>query len=79
VPTLNELGKGLQVAVIRLAGERAQAFFHAQIRLVVLQEREVTRAVHTSDYQRVEAFSNGGGAAAVPGSSWNQHRQQNFA
>jgi hypothetical protein len=36
---LDELGKGLQVAVVGLAGERAQPFFHAQIGLVVLQQR----------------------------------------
>ena len=36
---LDELGKGLQVAVVGLAGERTQAFFHAQIGLVILQKR----------------------------------------
>ena len=36
---LDELGKGLQVAVVGLTGERTQAFFHAQIGLVVLQKR----------------------------------------
>jgi chorismate mutase len=39
VAALDELGKGLQVAVIGLAGERAQPLFHAQIGLVVLQQR----------------------------------------
>jgi hypothetical protein len=36
---LNELGEGLQVAVVGLAGQWPQPFFHAQIRLVVLQKR----------------------------------------
>ena len=36
---LDELGKGLQVAVVGLAGQRAKPFFHAQIGLVVLQQR----------------------------------------
>jgi len=39
VPALDELRKGLQVAVVGLAGERAQPLLHAQIRLVILQER----------------------------------------
>jgi hypothetical protein len=35
--TVDELGKGLQVAVIGLAGKRAQPFLHTQVYLVVLQ------------------------------------------
>ena len=37
VAVLDELGKGLQVAVVGLAGQGAQPFFHAQVGLVVLQ------------------------------------------
>ena len=37
VTVLDELGKGLQIAVVGLAGQRAQPFFHAQIGLIVLQ------------------------------------------
>ena len=39
VTPLDELGKGLQVAVVGLAGQRTKPFFHAQIGLVVLQQR----------------------------------------
>ena len=44
----NEFGKGLQVAVVGLAGERPQPFFHAKVNLVVLQQREIASGFHTS-------------------------------
>ena len=52
VATFDELGKGFQVAVIGLAGKRTKSLLNAQIRLVILQERKIARAVHTSDYER---------------------------
>ena len=72
---LDEFGKGLQIAVVGFAGERTQPFFHAQIRLVVMQERKVTRTVHTSDYPRLERFSAAGRTIAEPRSPLNQHHQ----
>ena len=46
VPGFQKLGKGPQVAQVGFAGERPQAFLHAQIRLVILQERQVGGRVH---------------------------------
>jgi hypothetical protein len=43
-----KLGEGAQIAQVSFASERPQAFFHPQISLVVLQEREIARAVHIS-------------------------------
>ena len=48
VASLDELGKGLQIAVIGLARQRPQPLFHAQIGLIVLQQREIARVFHTS-------------------------------
>src|ERR1022692_2461675 len=53
MPRLDELGKRIQVAEIRLASERAQPFLHAQIGLIVLQKRRITLNIHTFDYLRV--------------------------
>ena len=52
LPALQELGKRLQVAVIGLAGQWTQPFFHGKIRLVVLQKPEVVFNAHTFDYPR---------------------------
>ena len=52
LPTLQKFGKRLQIAVVGLAGQRAQPLFHAKIRLVVLQEPEVVFNAHTFDYPR---------------------------
>ena len=73
---LDELGKGLQVAVVGLAAQRPQPFFHAQIRLVVLQQREIARGFHTFDYRRLKRPLPPPRALLNLASSWTQHRQQ---
>ena len=52
VPLLDKLGEDLQIAVVGLAGERTQPFFHAQIGLVFLQQRQIARSLHGFDYPR---------------------------
>ena len=52
VPSFDELAKRLQIAVVRFAGERAQPLLHAQIDLVVVQERKIACEVHRFDYPR---------------------------
>jgi hypothetical protein len=44
---LQELGEGLEVAVVGLAGKRAQAFFDAQIGHVLAKQAEIARRVHS--------------------------------
>ncbi len=56
VAALDELGKGLQVADVGLAGKRTKPFFHAQIGLVVLQQRQIARSSHNFDYPRRKLF-----------------------
>ena len=72
VPAFDELGKGLQVAVIGLAGERTQAFLHAKIGLVVLKKSEIARAVHSVDYPRARTLTGGRPHVTEPRSSRNQ-------
>jgi hypothetical protein len=43
---VQKLGKRLQIAQVGFARERTQSFFHAQVRLVLLQQRQIWRAVH---------------------------------
>ncbi len=52
VAGFNEFGKRLQVAVVCFAGERAQPLLHAQVDLVVVQERSIAGGVHRFDYPR---------------------------
>ena len=59
VALFEELGKGLQVAAVGLAGEGPQSLLHAQIGLVVQQEREIARGFHSTDYPRIQTVSNG--------------------
>ena len=61
VPALDELGEGVQVAEIGLAGEWSQSFLHAQIGLVVLQKREIVLGLHTFDYPRPASCAAGWG------------------
>ena len=41
VARLEEFGEGLEVAVVSLTGERAQALFYAEINLIVVKQREI--------------------------------------
>ena len=56
--SLNELGKGLQVVVVCLAGKRPQPLLHSKIDLIVLQQRKIAGIVHTSDYLRPAGISD---------------------
>ena len=75
VPALEKFGKGFQIAVVRLAGQWPQPFFHAQIRLIILQERQIALCVHTFDYLRPRVPSGGLAPVTEPRSSLNQHHQ----
>ena len=75
---LDKLGECLQIAVVGLASKRAQALLYSQIDLVVLQERQIACAVHTSDYPRLEAVHTGAGQLTEPRSSRNQLDQHRF-
>src|SRR6185437_17125485 len=46
-PALQEFGKRLQVAVVSLPGKGAKPFFHPEISLIVLQQFEIARTIHT--------------------------------
>ena len=50
LPALQKLGERLQIAVVRLAGERPQPLLNAQINLIILQQNEVAFRAHTFDY-----------------------------
>src|ERR1700739_4188204 len=50
VPLLKKLGKCFQVAVVGFARERTQAFLHAKVSLVILQQRKIGRSPHIFDY-----------------------------
>jgi hypothetical protein len=76
VTIFKELGKGAQIAEISLAGERPQAFFHAQVDLIILQKREIGCRAHTIDYGLSAAAAAGGRQVTEPHSSRNQGLQQ---
>jgi hypothetical protein len=78
LPRLKQLRKSLQVAVVGFTRERTKTLLHAQIRLVVLQELEIARRVHTFDYRRPIVLIVRAAVRAEPPSSRNQHRQPKF-
>jgi hypothetical protein len=46
IALFEELGKGAQIALVGLAGERTKALFYAQIYLVFLQKSEIVPGAH---------------------------------
>jgi hypothetical protein len=75
VALLKEFCEGAQIAEIGLTGEWTQAFFHAQIRLVVLEKREIAGAVHTFNYPCLRGALARAQQFIEPLLSTNQHRQ----
>ena len=75
VTRLDELGKCSEVAQIRLAGKRTQPLFHAQVGLVIPEERQIALGFHTFDYPRGAGCAGGPGEVTVPRSSRNQMQQ----
>ena len=50
MPLLKKLGECFQIAVVGFTRERSQAFFHAKVRLVILEQREIGLGPHSIDY-----------------------------
>jgi hypothetical protein len=48
IAAFKKLGKGGQIALVGLAGERSKALLYAQIQLIFLQQCEIVCGAHTS-------------------------------
>ena len=52
VARFQEFSKAAQIAQVRLAGERTQALFHAEVGLVVAKKYGIRVCAHKIDYRR---------------------------